>query len=201
MTREQYFSSIQKRIGKIPEGTVFTASDFTDLAPNSVIKMALSRLAQEKKIRRIMRGVYDKPEYSEFLKEYAAPQIEKVAEAIGKNNGWTITPYGDAAANLLGLTPQVPARWIFASDGPYKEYRCGNTTISFKHVANKDITGLSFKSALLIQALKSLGKNNMDECTISQLSSALTRKEKQTILKETQGATAWVSDTIRKICA
>ncbi|MCQ2355377.1 MAG: type IV toxin-antitoxin system AbiEi family antitoxin domain-containing protein [Clostridia bacterium] len=201
MTREQYLSSIRRRIGKAPEGTVFTASDFTDIAPQGVVKMALSRLVQENRIRRVMRGVYDKPEYSKLLNEYAAPQIDKVARAIGKNNGWTVIPYGEAAANLLGLSTQVPAKWIFATDGPYKEYQCGTAEIRFKHVANKDITGLSFKSALLIQALKALGSTGLNEQVIRHLSSNLTPKEKQMILKETKGATAWVAGTIREICA
>ena len=201
MTREQYLSSIRRRIGKAPEGTVFTASDFTDIAPQGVVKMALSRLVQENRIRRVMRGVYDKPEYSKLLNEYAAPQIDKVARAIGKNNGWTVIPYGEAAANLLGLSTQVPAKWIFATDGPYKEYQCGTAEIHFKHVANKDITGLSFKSALLIQALKALGSTGLNEQVIRHLSSVLTPKEKQMILKETKGVTAWVSGTIREICA
>ncbi|HJJ36697.1 MAG TPA: DUF6088 family protein [Methanocorpusculum sp.] len=200
MAREAYTSQILGRINKAAFGDVFLISDFIDIAPEGAVKMALSRLANEKIIRRVMRGVYDKPKYSNLLHEFAAPCIDKISEALGRSNGWTIIPYGDAAANMLGLSTQVPAKWVFATDGPYKSYMCGNTEIQFKHVANKDICGLSFKSALVVQALKVLGKNNVGEPVVSQLASTLTVDEKRTLLRETHGTTAWVFRTIQRIC-
>ena len=113
-------SFISQRIDAAAPGTVFITSDLADVAAVPAINMALSRMAAAGELRRIMRGVYEKPRFSKLLGEPIAPDIERVADAIARNYGWTIAPAGETAMNLLGLSTQVPAAWEFVSDGPYK---------------------------------------------------------------------------------
>ena len=148
-----------------------------------------------------MRGIYEYPVYNTFLDEYVAPSPHQIAKALSRNFGWTIVPYEDAALNMLGLSTQVPASWTYASNGPYKEYSYGNVTIKFKHISNKDITNLSAKSALIIQALKAIGRDKMNEKFIKQLSDILTPNEKESLLEDTKRSSAWISGTIKQICA
>ena len=148
-----------------------------------------------------MRGIYEYPVYNAFLDEYVAPSPHEIAKALARNFGWTIVPYEDAALNMLGLSTQVPASWTYASNGPYKEYSYGNVTIKFKHISNKDITNLSAKSALIIQALKAIGRDKMNEKFIKQFSDILTPDEKESLLEDTKRSSAWISGTIRQICA
>ena len=112
--------------------------------------MGLTRLEADGLIRRVIRGVYDKPEYNDFLGEYVAPSPDKVANALARNFGWSIVPCGDTALNLLGLSTQVPAAWVYVSDGTYKEYAYDNTTIQFKRTTNKEVSKLSYKTALTV---------------------------------------------------
>jgi len=148
-----------------------------------------------------MRGIYEYPIYNAFLDEYVAPSPHGIAKALARNFGWTIVPYEDAALNMLGISTQVPASWTYASDGPYKKYAYGNVTIQFKHTSNKDITNLSAKSALIIQALKAIGKDKVDEKLIKKFSDILTPDEKESLLEDTKRSSAWISGTIRQICA
>ncbi len=76
-----------------------------------------------------MRGVYDKPAYSNLLQEVAAPDPEQIAEALARSYNWTIAPSGNTALNLLGLSTQVPANWVFISSGPYKKYEFGSVKL------------------------------------------------------------------------
>jgi hypothetical protein len=69
-------------------------------------------------IRRVIRGVYDKPKYSTLLQEYSAPNPNEIADALARNYSWTIAPTGNTALNLLGLSTQVPANWSYISSGP-----------------------------------------------------------------------------------
>jgi hypothetical protein len=147
-----------------------------------------------------MRGVYDYPEYSSFLGDYAAPSPHKVALALAHNFGWTVVPDGDTALNQLGLSTQVPAYWTYVSDGPYKEYVLNKSTIRFKHTANKDISKLSYKSALYVQAIKAIGKDGMDDRLIRKMSRLLTEEEKAIMLIEGKQITSWVYDYLKKIC-
>ena len=184
----------------MPAGEVFTISDFSDLAVDPTIRKVLSRLEDGGIIRRIMRGVYDCPEYSEFLGEYVEPIPDKVANALARNYGWTIVPCGDTALNMLGLSTQVPSVWLYVSDGTYKEYTYGNTVIKFKRTTNKEISKISYKTALVIQALKALGKENITNEIINKITATTTKEEKATMFAEAKYATSWIYDIIKDIC-
>ena len=191
---------IKTRIMNSPDGSVFTTVDFADVIENSRVGVILSRLEEDGVIRRVMRGIYDKPVYNDFLKEYLAPSPSLVAEALARNFGWTIVPCGDTALNILGLSTQVPAAWSYVSDGTYKEYTYDNTTIKFKRTTNKEISKLSYKTALVVQALKALGKDNIDDTIINKLKNDLTVEEKATALLEAKAATSWIYEYIKQIC-
>lgn len=201
MSRPDYMKQIEERILSIPKGAVFMTSDFLDLADTTAINKALSRLAANGTIRRIVRGVYDRPAFSELLHEDAAPDMEQVAKAFARNYGWTIVPCGDIALNLLGLSTQVPAVWQYVSDGPYRQYTIGNRTLSFKHGANKDVSGLSDRYALVIQALKAMGKDRVDHSTLEKLASILSPEDRLAFLKDTQRRTAWINRVAKELVA
>lgn len=200
MNRPNYIGEIKNRIISEKVGAVFVAADFADITDKTIANVILTRLASERIIRRVLRGVYDKPEYNDFLKEYVAPIPDNVARAIARNFGWTIVPCGDTALNLLGLSTQVPATWVYVSDGTYKEYAFDNTVIQFKRTTNKEVSKLSYKTSLTIQALKALGKDKIDESVISNLRKLLTAEEKAAMLHEAKTATSWIYEYIKQIC-
>ena len=195
-----YTEQIRQRILNAPEGTVFVNSDFADIADNNTVKQSINRLNQEGVLRRIIRGVYDKPKFSYLLEEQLAPDPEAVVRALARCFHWTIAPCGDTALNMLGLSTQVTAVWCYISDGPYKSYKWDKTKIEFKHRTNKEITGLSPKTILVIQALKTLGNENVDDKTISVLSRRLNEEEKKLLFEEGTEATHWIYAVIKKIC-
>ena len=200
MSRIIYLEKIKERITSSEKGSVFITSDFFDIADTDAVNKCLSRLEKDNVIRRVLRGVYEYPEYSEFLNEYVAPSPDKVAYALARNYGWTIVPCGDTALNMLGLSTQVPAVWSYVSDGTYKIYEYDKIILQFKHTTNKEITGISYKTALVMQAIKSLGKDNTDIKIIQKISKSLTEEEKRKMRTEAKHATAWIYETIRKIC-
>lgn len=195
-----YSKQIQERIGCVPEGTIFVSSDFADIADTETIRRNLNRLTQTGTLRRILKGVYEKPKYSKLLDEYVAADPDAVAKALARSYHWTIAPCGNTALNLLGLSTQVTAVWSYISDGPYKTYEWNSTKLEFKHRTNKEITGLSYMTSLVIQALKTLGKSNVTPEIIQVLSEKLTADDKKACLKEATESTDWVYDTIRQIC-
>lgn len=101
--------------------------------------------------------------------------------------------------NFLGLSTQVTATWSYISDGPYRIYEWDSTRIEFKHRANREITGLSYITVFIVQALKTLGKDNVTPEIIRILSDRLDSKDKVLILKEAAEATDWVYDIIKDI--
>ena len=200
MERPVILSEIKKDISNAEVGTVFVPIDFALLTDKKTASVCLTRLEAEKIILKIMRGVYYKPEYNEFLGEYVAPEPDAVAHALARNFGWTIVPCGDTALNLLGLSTQIPAAWVYVSDGTYKEYTYEQTTIKFKRTTNKEISKLSYKTALVVQALKALGKENVDDTILTKLKSNLIEEEKEKLLTEAKAVTSWIYEFIKIIC-
>ena len=200
MKRPDYLNQIRANIEKAENGSVFVSTDFTDITDKKTVNMGLIRLADEGLIKKILFGVYYKPEFSKLLGEAVAPSPNKVAHALARNFGWTIVPCGDTALNLLGISTQVPSQWVYVSDGAYKEYTFDNTTIKFKRTTNKEISKVSYKTALTIQALKALGKENITGQVILRLKKILTDEEKEKMLAESKSATSWVLEFIKVIC-
>ncbi len=194
-----YAKQIQKRIADAEDGAIFIGSDFADIAGKDTVRRSLNRIAQQGVIRRVIKGVYEKPKFSKLLQENVTTDPNAVAHAIARSYSWTIIPCGNTALNILGISTQVPASWCFYSDGPYKTYAWENVTIKFKRRVNKEITNLSSITALVIHALKTLGEENVTDETIAIISSKLSKKDKMTLLQEGKNSTSWVFDIIRQI--
>jgi len=190
----------KKRINELGENAVFIANDFLDIAEYETVRKALNRLCDDGKIQKIFRGVYYCPRYSELLQEYEAPSPHQTAMAIARKFNWNIAPSGTTALNMLGLSTQVPAKWSYISDGAYNRFHLGNITIEFKRRNNREIGGMSYKTALIIQGIKALGKDNVDSTAIEKIRNTLTEDEKLTLLNEAKPTTVWVYQVIRKIC-
>lgn len=201
MKRPDHLEQVKKRLQDAKDGAVFIPSDFFDIADASKINKCLTRLEETGELLRVMRGVYVKPRFSELLNKDVPPRTDDVAKAIARNYGWTIVPCGDTALNMLGLSTQVPAVWLYVSDGPYKSYEANGMTLKFKHTDNKnELINISYKSALVVQALKALGKGNVTDKELRGISKLLTDDEKAQMLNEAKRVTAWVYELIRKIC-
>jgi hypothetical protein len=201
MKRPDNLEQVKKRIQAAEDGSVFIPSDFFDIAKAVKINMCLDRLEKTGVLQRLMRGIYVKPRYSTLLNRIVPARSDDIAKAIARNYGWTIVPCGDTALNMLGLSTQVPAVWLYISDGPYKTYKADGMTLKFKHTDNKnEIINISYKTALIVQALKALGKNNITNRELRSISKLLTENEKAQILIEAKRVTAWVYELIRKIC-
>lgn len=191
---------IELRISDSKPGYVFSAIDYTHIAELNTVHQILSRLEKDGKIKRVMQGLYYAPRFSELLQEYEEPSPNEIAHAIARKNRWSIVPEGNTALNQLGLSTQVSAKWSYISSGPYAEFSYKNIAIEFKHRTTKQISDMSYKTSLLIQALKSLGKDNISTEDLSKLSERYTADEKEKILEESRYITSWIYDKIKIIC-
>lgn len=195
------YTEIKKRIELAEPGAVFLTLDFADVAATTTVRKCLGRQVEEKNIRRIMDGVYEKPAYSKLLKAYLPANPDTIAHAIARSYRWTIAPCGDLALNKLGLSTQVPVVWSYISDGPYRKYTWDRITLSFKHRANREISLMSETTILVAEALKTLRKERIDDGIILSLRKRLPEEEKQKMLEEATGVSEWVYAVIRKVCA
>jgi hypothetical protein len=186
------------RIYGMKRGWCFTPKDFLDLGSQSAIWQVLSRLEKKGTIRKIMRGVYDYPEKNAFLEGYASPDPDRVARAIARSNSWTIVPDGTTALNLISLSSQIPAEWSYLTDGQNRRYEIGTIRIVFRKRANREAAELSRDAAILVQAIKALGKENIDEHVIKKLSEYLSAFSWPKIIRECRYVSGWVLDVLKQ---
>lgn len=195
-----YLDQIKNRIENFDRGKVFINNDFLDIATNETVRRTLNQLVSENKIKRVINGFYYNPKYSELIGEYEAVSIHELALAIARKYNWNIAPYSSTALNLLGLSTQVPTHYIYISSGRYKEYKIGDTVLEFKKVNLGEIANMSLKTATVIQAIKSLGKENINDQVIKKIRENLTEKEKLDLMNEAKSVPAWIYEVIREIC-
>ena len=194
-----YKEKISNRINILEANKVFFANDFLDIASNATVRQILKRLADEDKIKRVIDGFYYNPRYSELIGEYEAVSIHELTLAIARKYNWNIAPYNSTALNLLGLSTQVPTHYKYISSGRYKEYKIGDTVLEFKKVNPGEIANMSLKTATVIQAIKSLGKENITNEIIQKIRENLIQKEKTDLMNESKSVSAWIYEVIREI--
>lgn len=180
-------------------GSVFTAKDFVLEVPRGTIDVTLSRLASVGRIRRIARGLYDCPKTSTLLNTPMPPEMTEVARAIARKHRWTIAPDGATAANELGLSQQVPAKIVYLSDGPSRKFRVGEQTITFKHASSKGMKMPNYSSRLIAQALRFLGRQNVNEDVIGRIRRTVPKKDRTRFLEEARYGTDWILATAQRI--
>ena len=147
----------------------------------------------------MLSGIFDYPIYSELLHEQLAPDIDAVAQAIARKNLWHIQISGAAALNYLGLSTQVPGRYVYLSDARGREYQVMNRIIEFKSASLKQSKFQSSKTEIITQALLSLGKCNINDAVIAKITDFIIETEKPRILKDSRYAPAWIGELLRKI--
>ena len=161
-------SEITKRIENMHEGQILFISDFSDLNGNEkVVSRALS--AEEKKgnIVRLAKGMYLRPKSTRFGIVY--PSVDEMVKAIAHRDKSKVQPCGMTALNMLGLSTQVPTKYTYLTSGSSRKLKLGDCLIELKRSVPKNFVFKTTLGALLMQALKSLGKKNISKLEIVQM--------------------------------
>lgn len=191
--------AVERRIAQEGPGWVFSRKDLRDLAPSGHLGVVLSRLVKTGTIRRVARGLFDYPEVSRRLKVLLPMDLDQAAQAIARKHRWTIAPDGAMSANLLGLSPQVPAKIIYLSDGPSRRTAVGTQLLAFRHTNPKELRMDHYSSRLIAQALRYLGRRNVNDRVIGQLQRRLRREDKARFLRDARYATDWILGVAQKL--
>ena len=194
-----YTEKISDRINDFDSHKVFFANDFLDIASYETARKILNRMVNEGEIKRVIDGFYYNPRYSELIGEYEAVSIHELALAIARKYNWNIAPCSSTALNLIGLSTQVPTHYKYISSGRYKKYTIGDTVLEFKKVNPGEIANMSLKTATVIQAIKSLGKENINREVIRKIREYLTEEEISDLMDEAKSVPSWIYEVIREI--
>lgn len=191
-------SQLLGRIKTKGRGWVFTPADFLDLGSRTAVGLALMRHARAGTIRQLARGLYDYPVRDARLGTIG-PSTEDVAVALKGRDDFRIQASGGHAANMLGLSTQVPVRAVFLTDGRSRKVQLGKRQIVLKNTATRHMATAGRVSGTVIQALRWLGRRNVDDRTVAILRRRLSDHDKQRLLKDLRYAPAWIAEVMREV--
>ena len=191
-------SQILARIRQHRPGTVFTPADFVDLGPRNAVDLALSRNARAGTIRKLARGVYDLPRRDARLGDLS-PSPDDVASALAGRDGARLQASGAHAANLLGLSDQVPVRLTFLTDGRSRRVQLGRQQIILKHTTPRQMATAGRISGTVIQALRWLGRDHVDDKVVTTLRRRLSDADKRQLQQDLRYAPTWVGGVMRQV--
>lgn len=195
---DKVHQEIEKRLMKRKRGYLFLLSDFRGLGTESAIKMALSRLSKDGKVKRLAKGIYVVPKTDPLIGKIL-PSMEEIAEFIARKSKVRIKPAGSFALHKLGLTTQVPTRLVYLTDGAARQIRIGKAVIKFKPTTPKKLSLEGELSGLIIQALEELGVENIDHAIERRIKELLGKEKEDKLLRDMKLAPAKISDYLYKL--
>ena len=195
---ERIITEIMKQF-ELNEGKIYSINDFYYLGTKNTIKATLLRLEKKDKIHKIFDGLYVNPYYSELIKEYSYPTPDEVARKIADKFSWKICEGSDKALNLLGLSTQVPNKYIYISDGPYRKYDYRGREIVFKHTNIDGLFNYSREFALMVVAIRAIGKSKFTDVHLYKLSRYAKDYIKENFDENTIKLPSWVKKVIAEI--
>lgn len=192
-------TEILKRMHSMPACTIFTVDDFIDLADEETIRAELHRLTRDIKITRCINGYFTIPYKMTLIDGYGYPSTKDLAEKVAERHGWKILPTKETVLNGLGLSTQVPVRTEYISTGPYREIEYSGNVIRFKHTNQLSLLQIPYNNALVIQAIKEIGKNKMTPKQFQRLCIYCKENVKEDLLCENLRIPSWIRRILRKI--
>ncbi len=179
-------------------GWVFTPAHFSDLGSRNAVASALKRHCQSGPIRQLARGLYDYPRTDPKL-GILTPSPDAVAKALASRDAVRLQPSGAYAANLLGLSTQIPMKIVFLTDGRPRTVQIGKKQIILKQTTPRNMATAGKISGLVIQALRHLGSTHVDDNVIARLDRRLDADARKQLLKDVRFAPAWIADIMRRL--
>ena len=189
---------ILKSIHATKGAAVFTSRQFEGLGHPAAIRQALSRLVKAGKIRRIRQGLYDLPRHHPIIGE-TAPDVMATVRALmeGSQAEWLFS--GAFAANLMGLSEQVPAKIVILTNSVPRRISLGKLTLIFRRAAPRNLLGAGRPAGLVIQALRYLRGSPDTTQHVAVLRKQLDAKTKADLRSLTPKMPAWMRPVAAQI--
>ena len=181
------------------QGAAVPAGDFLDLGGRAAVDQALSRLTRQGAIRRVRRGLYELPRIGRLLNEPMVQSPDELVQAWARKNGLRVLPSGAQAANLLGLSTQVPAKPVYYTNGRTRTLKLGPYSIRLLNRGPKTMDVGGKMAPLVFQALRHLGRNGVTQEVVQRLRLALSQKDKAELTDNIGYAAGWMMPVIERV--
>lgn len=168
---------IANRIKYMRKGRPFSRAVFAQVGSRASIDKALSRLVQSGRLERVVRGVYMRPKFNQYVGKNVRPSPTTVMRVIAKSNGETIQIHGSEAVRRLGLSTQMQMRPTFYTSGSTRELKVGNAVVRLQHVSRDRLQHAGTNVGLALSALHYIGKEGLSAQVVCKITNSLSGEE------------------------
>jgi hypothetical protein len=198
MKPQSIHNQIEEKIKSLKKGSIVFIADFIEFGTAENVKKVLLRLEKKEILIRLAHGIYLYPKKDKELGTLF-PSTEEIARAIAKRDKARIISTGVQALQQLGLSTQVPMNVVYLTDGAPRKIKVGKRTITFKKTTPKNLTIKDKKLNIVIQGLKELGKENVDENAKQKIKKVLQQMTTESIKEDSVNAPTWIRNTILEL--
>jgi predicted transcriptional regulator of viral defense system len=192
-------NKILMRFREEEKGKLFFTEDFISIGNAKAVSKALERLEAKGEISRVARGIYKKPEFYEYVGEVRGAGNDEIAKAIARRDKARIIQTGVYALNALGLSTQVPMNVVYLTDGAARRIDVGKGRgILFKKTSPKNLATKGTISGLVIQALKTIGKDKIYESEKKKIIDLLKKEDTENVKHDIMLAPEWIRIIMRE---
>jgi predicted transcriptional regulator of viral defense system len=189
--------SILKQIENSKAHTIFFISDFAHIACAETTRKILNYAIRMGLLERISHGVYVKPMVSRFGN--VPPSLEDIARSLASRYKAEIIPTGSTAANLVGLSTQVPMNLSYITTGSTRTVRIGKRSIRFVHAAPRNFAAKGKIAPLLVQGMKEIGENNIGNAEKTAICNFISSHPDEHLTDDILLAPAWIQKILKPL--
>ena len=121
------------------------------------------------------------------------PSYYDIAKAIARHKNLKIAPSGDQALYILGLSDQVPASFVYFTDGITKSFPIkGGKEIFFSHIEPRKIAFSNETAMLITFALNEIGADNVTAEQEKTIVALLQNVKKKSVLADSLLMPDWI---------
>lgn len=184
---------ILRAASTLPEGGLLTPKEFLHLGSREAVDQSFTRLTRDGKLLRVGRGLYTRPVKGRFGTRL--PSTEKVLEALAVKSEETIVEQEAAAANLLGLSTQVPVQEIYLTSGRGRTLRLGKRDVILKPAPRWMLLLGHRPGGTLIRALAWLGAEKAQN-VMPELMDKIPSSEWEAVAAVRSELPGWLAKTV-----
>lgn len=187
---------VLEKIKKAKRGTLLFGQNFVSEGSNDAVRKSLERLVKKGEIERVATGIYTRPEIDPIVGK-VPPSIDSIVKAIAKRDKARVVPTGVTALNKLGLSTQVPMKFVYLTDGSSRNIQIDGRSILFKRTSPKNVATIGEISTLVIQALRVIGKEKVSQEEIEKIQTLLQHEKKAHLEHDIRLAPEWIKEIMK----
>ncbi len=190
-------NTVMKEITESEPHSIFFITDYTDLGSAETIRKILHEATLNGFLEKAGHGIYFKPKNSRFGK--VPLSLERIAREIAERDKCRILPTGSMAANLIGLSTQVPMNLSYITTGSTRTVDIGGRKISFRHASPKNFSAQGSVIPILVQGMREIGEENISGSDFDAIKRFIDKQQDPFLDEDLQLAPVWIQRIIKRL--